>query len=334
MREPHPFSQFIKILGRGKSLSRSLTAAEAEEAMHMIVTGQALPEQTGAFLMLLRMKEETGEEIAGFARACRRVMDRPGTLPKADIDWSSYAGKKRQLPWFLLSALVLAKNGWRVMMHGVEEHTPGRVYTREAVQHLGLPVASSLAEAGKHLDANRFAFISLQDFCPPAMDLMRLRAVFGLRSAVHTFTRMLNPFDAPCMLQGVFHPGYMEIHRDAAIELGQQHMVVFRGEGGEIERRPNKPCSVVAVHSGAAEEERWPAMLPEPRTQQESDMNLERLAAVWSGEIEDGYATAAITGTLAIALKALGEASTIEAAQARANSMWAARDRAQLLAAA
>ncbi|MGE3642428.1 MAG: glycosyl transferase family protein [Beijerinckiaceae bacterium] len=334
MREPHPFSQFVKILGRGKSLSRSLTAEEAEEAMQMILTGNALPEQVGAFLMLLRMKEETGEEIAGFARAARSVMARPDQLPRVDVDWSSYAGKKRQLPWFLLSALVLAQNGWRVMMHGVEEHTPGRVYTREAIVHLGLPVASSLAEAAGHVEANNFAFVSLQDFCPPVMRLMELRPVFGLRSAVHTFARMVNPFDAPVMLQGIFHPGYMEIHRDAALVLGQKHMSVFRGEGGEIERRPNKPCGVIAVHDGAAEEERWPAMLPEPRRQQDADMSLARLGGVWRGEIEDEYATAAITGTLAIALKALGAASDMDAAQSKANAMWAGRDRSQLPAAA
>ena len=334
MREPHPFSPFVKILARGKSLSRSLTAAEAEQAMHMILTGRALPEQVGAFLMLLRMKEETGEEIAGFARASRRIMARPDPLPEVDIDWSSYAGKKRQLPWFLLSALLLAKNGWRVLMHAVEGHTEGRVYTRDALVHLGIPVAASLVEAARHVEQNNFAFVSLQDFCPQVMELMELRPVFGLRSAVHTFSRMLNPFEAPCMLQGVFHPGYMDIHRDAAIELGQPRMSVFRGEGGEIERRPNKPCGVVAVHAGIAEEERWPAMLPDPHTQQDSDMSLQRLGGVWRGEIEDDYATAAVTGTLAIALKALGEAASIEEAQARADAIWAARDRARLPAAA
>ncbi len=334
MRETHPFAQYVKILGRGKSLSRSLTAIEAEEAMYMILTGQALPEQTGAFLMLLRMKEETGEEIAGFVRAARRIMDRPHPLPRVDIDWSSYAGKKRQLPWFLLSALVLARNGWRVMVHGVEGHTQGRVYTRDALACLGIPAAGSLAEAAEHIETTNFSFISLRDFCAPVMDMMELRPVFGLRSAVHTFARMLNPFDAPHMLQGVFHPGYMDIHRDAAIELKQKQMSVFRGEGGEIERRPNKPCGVINVQNGVAEEERWPAMLPEPRFQQDGDMNTARLAALWRGEVHDEYAEAAVTGTLAIALKAIGATASIEESQARAAEMWAARDRAHMLAAA
>ena len=68
-REPHPFARFINILGRGKTLTRSLTIDEAERAMAMVLAGETLPEQLGAFLMLLRVKEESPEEIAGFVRA-------------------------------------------------------------------------------------------------------------------------------------------------------------------------------------------------------------------------------------------------------------------------
>ena len=80
----------------------------------MILAGRVLPEQLGAFLMLLRVKEESPEEIAGFVRAARASMRPPAGAPHVDLDWSSYAGKGRQLPWFILSALLLARNGWRV----------------------------------------------------------------------------------------------------------------------------------------------------------------------------------------------------------------------------
>ena len=53
---PHPFSRFVAILGRGKTKQRHLTYEEALEAMHMILDGRVLPEQIGAFLMLLRLK--------------------------------------------------------------------------------------------------------------------------------------------------------------------------------------------------------------------------------------------------------------------------------------
>ena len=201
-RDPHPFAQFIAILGRGKTLTRSLTVDEAEEAMAMILAGRVLPEQLGAFLMLLRVKEESPEEIAGFVRAARARMRPPEGAPRVDLDWSSYAGKGRQLPWFLLSALALAQSGRRVFMHGAEAHTEGRVYTGAALRALGRPVASSLADAAIRLERENFAYLPVDALSPPVAEMLELRPILGLRSPVHTFARMLNPFEAPAMRSG------------------------------------------------------------------------------------------------------------------------------------
>jgi len=61
-------------------------------------------------------------------------------------------------------------------------------------------------------------------------------------------------------------------------------------------------------------------------------MNLDRLMAVLRGEARDEYGEAAVIGTLAIALKALGSAKTVEAAEAQANAMWEGRDRLRAVA--
>ena len=63
----HPFAPYVRTLGRGKRARRSLTREEAADAMAMILRGEAEPAQVGAFLMLLRVKEETTEELAGGA---------------------------------------------------------------------------------------------------------------------------------------------------------------------------------------------------------------------------------------------------------------------------
>jgi hypothetical protein len=68
----HPFAQFVRILGKGKRGARNLTREEAREAMGMLLDGKAEDTQLGAFLMLLRHKEESAEEMAGFAEAVRR----------------------------------------------------------------------------------------------------------------------------------------------------------------------------------------------------------------------------------------------------------------------
>ena len=87
-REEHPFAQYVRILGRGKTVGRSLTGEEAEAAMDMILANEVRPEQLGAFLMLLRVKEETPEEVAGFVRSVRKGFQIPVDAPKVDLDWS------------------------------------------------------------------------------------------------------------------------------------------------------------------------------------------------------------------------------------------------------
>lgn len=329
MTETHPFAQYVRILGRGRTLSRSLTFDEAEAAMGMILRNGVLPEQLGAFMMLLRVKEETADEIAGFVQAVRNTFDLPDNAPSVDLDWSSYAGKRRQLPWFLLAALTLVHSGVRIFMHGTEGHTPGRMYTRATLEALGFSTASTLHEAADQLRANNFAYLPLQSLSPKLYDLIQMRNIFGLRSPVHTVSRMLNPFRASCLLQGIFHPGYMETHQVAAQMLGETQMAVFRGEGGEIECRPNKPFEVRAIHDGVLSSEDWPPMLDDSRQAVDTDMEVDRMAALWVGDIDDEYAEAAITGTLGVALKSMGKADTIIAALDDAKAMWRGRDKAR-----
>ncbi len=327
----HPFAKFVAILGRGKTKQRALTLEEAREAMSMILRGQAEPEQIGAFLMLLRLKEEAPSEIAGFTLGTRDVLARPDPLPRADIDWSSYAGKRRQLPYFILSALLLAQNGVRVLMHGAGEHTPGRIYTEETLLALGYPVAGSLAQAGAHLDARNFAFVPLPVMSARLQKLMELKPLLGLRSPVHSFARMINPFNAPVMLQGIFHRGFMDIHAGAASLLDQPVCAVFRGEGGEIERRPNKPTVVGTTHGqGEMTSLTWPQLLAEGHAPPDQEMDIAALVDLWAGRADSAYAVASVTGTLAIALHALGKADGVDAAQAAAQTMWQARDKALL----
>ena len=223
--QPHPFARFVRLLGRGKTLTRALTMAEAEEAMAMILAGETLPEQLGAFLMLLRIKEETGEEIAGFIRAARAKLPQPTDAPPVDLDWPAYAGKKRQLPWFLLAALLMAQAGWRVAMHGLDGVTEGRLYVGETLARLGVPLAADFAEAAEHLSRRNFAYLSLERLSPELARMMALKPILGLRSPVNSVVRGLDPFGASTSLQAVFHPSYVAVHRDAALLLGDKRTI-------------------------------------------------------------------------------------------------------------
>lgn len=319
----HPFAPFIRILGKGRQGSRSLSAEEAEAAMYQVLTGQAESIQVGAFLMLMRIKEETGEELAAFVRAARRTLDTPaGTRP--GLDWPSYAGKRRQLPWFVLSALLVAQHGIPVCLHGTAGFDPQRVFVPQALAALGISEASSLSDAQARLESQRFAFIRLANISPALENMLQLRALLGLRSPVHSLLRMLNPLNASASLTGIFHPGYRDIHQEAAEQLDLQRFTVFKGEGGEAERTPDGPTLIKSVIAHKATEAQWPALL-DKRALKDETMDVRRLLAVWRGEVNDAYGEAAIVGTAGVALWTAGAAASPEAADALAQTLWAQR---------
>lgn len=333
MVQEHPFARYVRIIGKGPKLSRPLTEEEMTEAARMILAERVEPVQLGAFLCVLRVRTENPGEVAGFVRAAKEVLKCPADAPAADLDWSSYAGKKRQSPWFILSALLLANSGVRIFMHGTEGHTPGRVYARHALDALAIAPSTSMEDAAQAMRRTNFAYLPLAHMCPRLQEIIDLKPILGLRSPVNTFVRLLNPFDAPHSIQSVFHPHYRAIHRDASRLLGQPHMAVFKGEGGEIERRPEKPVFVESLHAGEARDEEWPALLPAQANAADETMDLGRLLAVWRDEEEDPYAVAAVTGTAAIALRLMGRADDVGPAMALAREMWETRERRRLGAA-
>jgi anthranilate phosphoribosyltransferase len=329
----HPFAQYVRILGKGKNGSRPLTQDEAFDAFHMILADEVRPEQLGAFLMLMRVKEETPEELAGFIRAVKQTLEIPADAPEVHLDWSSYAGKRRQLPWFILSTLLLAQNGINTFMHGASGHTAGRLYTKDVLAALGIKPCTSLQESAKRITETGFAYLDLEYLSPKMHKIIEMRSILGLRSPVHTISRMLNPFDANCVMQGIFHPGYRPMHQEAALILGMPNLAVMKGDGGEIERDPDSACLVQSVHDGEMVDEEWPPMFGK-RHVKDAVLDVQRLRAAWQGDDTDEYGIAAVIGTTAIALKMMGRANDIATAEAQARAMWEARNKHNFGAAA
>ncbi len=317
----HPFAQFVRILGKGKRGARSLTREEAREAMGMLLDGKTEEIQLGAFLMLLRHKEESAEELAGFTDAVRARLQIPAGLA-VDLDWPSYAGKKRHLPWYLLAVKGLAQSGLRILMHGGGAHTAGRLYTEELLEPLGIPFCHDWNAVGKALQAHNLAFIPLGAWMPELQRMIELRNTLGLRSPIHSLARMLNPLGARCSLQSIFHPGYQAIHREGSQLLGD-NAVVIKGDGGEIEINPDSGGHLFGTSAGENWDEEWPAMAMQRHVKPER-LDPAHLQAFWRGEAEDAYGRLAVLGTMALALRALG--TPREEALLQAQRYWEARD--------
>ncbi len=320
----HPFAPFVRTLGRGPGRSRALTRAEAREALAAVLRGEAAPEQVGAFLMLLRYRGEAADEISGLVEAARDVLGAglPPGCPPVALDWPSYgAGRTRGEPWFLLAALALAAAGVTVLMHGSNEFSQGTA-VEAGLASLGLPVCTSTTAAGAELGRSGFAYMPLDALSPALNRLLTLRGLLGLRSPINTVVRLLNPFDAPCSVDGVFHPPYIEVHLGAAELLRRGRLAVVKGGGGEAERNPAKPVAVHLWTDTGRSELLLPAR-PEPGE---------------PGSLRDGWlrgdgpGAATARATVALAVLALGRAETAEAADAMADAIWSARLHASSLA--
>ena len=325
----HRFASYVRILGKGKSGSRSLTRAEARQAFGMIIRGETREVQVGAFLMLLRVKEETGEELAGFVEACREEMIQPDPGLAADLDWSSYAGKKHQHPWFILSIVLLAGAGHRVFVHGADGHTPERLYTEQAFAELGLSVAANWQQVGRQLDSDFLSYLPLRRFCQPLHDLIQLRPLLGLRSPVNTLTRMLNPLGAPGSIRSIFHPAYANLHKQADLLLGQPRALVFKGDSGEVEIKPQADTRLHRLVNGAASEQVLPRALG-GRVQPVESPRVQPLRELWRGDSENPYGMIAVQRTAALALTLVQPGINYPQADQLVQQLWQARDKKRL----
>lgn len=314
-------SDHVRTLGRGPGRSRSLTRAEAEAAMAEMLSGTAAPEAVGALLMLLRMKGEMPDEIAGFAAAAQASLP---PLPPVDLDWPTYAaGRTRGAPWFLLSARLVAMAGHRVLLHG---WNGANLDVREQVQASGIPIVGDPLELAQALDGVRIAYVPLEDLCPALYRLLALRDRLGLRSCINTVARMLNPARADAVVQGVFHPSYRTLQANAAKSLGWQALTVIKGGGGEMERHPGKDVTGQGLRAGAIWEDVYPGLCPVQSRLSEMPATTD-LAALWRGEVTCPVASDIVIGTAAIALDTLGQPE----AEALARQLW--QDRFTALAA-
>ncbi len=315
----HPFAQFVRIVGKGKNGARSLSFDEAYQAFSMILKDEVLEVQLGAFLMLLRVKEESVDELAGFVQATRDQLN--FKTIDVDLDWPSYAGKRKHYPWFILAALTLAKNGHRIVMHGASGHTLNRVYTEQVIEYLGYSIARNDQDVEHQLDQHHFAYIPLDVISPILADLIALRNVMGLRSPIHTLARLINPFNAKATLQAIFHPAYRGSHQQAAFKLGYQNSAVIKGEGGEFERNPDAKTLICGIYHGELYEHELPK-LTDNRSPIEEELDLSVFKAVWDGQQRHDYGETAVIETMGIALYTMGKADSFDMAMSTAREMW------------
>ena len=252
---------FIREIGRGKNAARDLSREDAQTLFAAMLAGEVPDLQLGAILVALRIKGESLEELAGFTAACEASYEHvpaPGSVP---VVIPSYNGA-RQLPNLVpLLALLLARDGVPVLVHGVT-HDPGRVTTREVFEALGIAPATSRDEAASQLATRRVAFLPIETLSPAIANLLSMRARLGVRNSTHTLAKMLQPFTGPAVrIVSVTHPDYLVRMRDYFTRF-DSGALLLRGAEGEAVAHPRREPSV--EWACGAEAVTWAAELESP----------------------------------------------------------------------
>ncbi|WP_236025198.1 glycosyl transferase family protein [Arenibaculum pallidiluteum] len=324
-------ARHIGVLGiAGGGHGRPLTADEAEEAMALVLAGEADPVQIGALLGMMCVRGATAPELAGFVRAMQgHVAAGFGRTVQADVDWPCYTSPNyHNPPWFFHAALLVAQAGFKVALHG--STGTGAVAGRYQViaGALGVPVCTSAEEVSSALAGNGIAYVPLAALAPQIYRLLGLHRLTQTRSAVFEAVHLLRPAGGRTSLLGVAKSSHREIHRDAARILGWRDMAVLGSVRDVAQFTPFRASPVHRLVDGEAEDLVLPARSDEPpATPRPRGTSIEYWQGVWTGGIRDARAERIIIGTAAFALFSMpGAAGTsFDEALDRAEKLWKTR---------
>jgi anthranilate phosphoribosyltransferase len=247
----------IRTVGRGERGRKPLSFEQAYQVMDSYLNGECGDDQMAMLLMLIRVQNETQQEIAGFVKAFQSRMPNVG----ADIDWPCYAGKRSSAgqPWHLIAARILADNGKKVLLHGYDEKSSGREHAEHYLERLNIEVAHNAEHAAELLALHNIAYLPLGNFAPQAEKMIAWKARYGLRTPINTVVRALNPGGGDIGVRGSFHPGFQQLHAEIEHEIGKSaHAVIsFKGVSGESEYNPKVSQTVWLSTQQGVEEHYW-----------------------------------------------------------------------------
>lgn len=315
--EHNEFTQYVRILARGRNASRDMSQEEAKHAMTLLLEGQALPEQLGAFFMLMRVKEESPEELAGFAQACTPLWQDLS----ADIIWPSYAGKRRQPLWYLLSMQLIKEAGYSILIHGAHSHTQDRQFSTDLCEGFGTQIASSHQQAENLIKQQGIAYLPCDLLHEEFQNWLMTKHTLGLRSPINTLLRLIAP-DNCTGVQSVFHPNYGKTHQAACKLIGKEALIM-KGEGGEFEINPERTTQCIFTHRDE--------VVKIPGIQSHFDgkhtaPNKQALIDCWKNE-SDEYGYHATLRTTAAVLMLKDKALDFQQALDKACDLWASRNK-------
>ena len=225
-------SHHLKDLGRGKDGARAISRHAAADLMGQLLDGSLSDLEVGAFCIAMRVKGETAEEMAGFLDAVHGRLEMLPASTRPLVVLPSYNGA-RKLPLLTpLLALLLAKRGLPVLVHGQATEDKRACTSEDVLAALGIPALTELDE----ILPGQVAFAPTALLLPGLQRLLDVRRTLGLRNSAHSLVKLMDPL-APVagdsLIVGSYTHSEYALSMAATIALVGSDALLLRGTEGE-----------------------------------------------------------------------------------------------------
>ena len=219
----------IKVIGRGKDGARPLTREQAADLFGQVLDRSVTDLEIGAFCLAMRIKGETPEEMAGFLDATGTRMHKIPMQGRTAVVLPSYNGARKLPVLTPLLALLLAREGLPVVVHGAATESGRVTNSEEVLGELGVAAQTTVETVA----AGSVQFVPTALLCPGLQALLEVRRLVGLRNPAHSLVKLMNPCDGPAVIVGSYtHPEYA-LSMAATLRLVEATALLLRGTEGE-----------------------------------------------------------------------------------------------------
>jgi anthranilate phosphoribosyltransferase len=316
------YTKIIKEIGRGKNHARDLDRETAFQLYQKMLADEVGELELGGILIAMRIKGEAEEEMLGFYQAMQQQVMRlqaPHGRPMPVV-LPSYNGARKQANLTPLLALLLARVGLPVVVHGVLDDST-RVTSAETFRALGLPWSQDAAHAQQRLDNGETVFIPVNALSAPLDRQLGLRWRMGVRNSAHTLAKLATPFAEQDVLRiaSVSHPEYVGRVASFFRQIGARGLLMH-GTEGEAYANPQRCPQIHYIVDGEQQ-----VLLERPAQDETPELPAAKDAettARWTERCLAGEVAIplAIQRQIACCLLAAGEVDSLEQGLARLRS--------------
>jgi anthranilate phosphoribosyltransferase len=240
----------ITKLLEGKQLAR----AQARAVMDEIMLGEATPAQIGGFLVALRAKGETPDEIAGCAEAMRAHVLAVNPRREDLVDTAGTGGDgARTINISTAAALVAAAAGAGVAKHG-NRAVSSACGSADVLEALGFNLEQQPERISQSIDELGFGFLFAPSHHPAMRHAAPIRTELATRTVFNILGPLTNPAGARAQVVGVYSPMLVRTIAEVLARLGARRAFVVHGAGGIDELSPVGRNLVAEVVDGAVHE--------------------------------------------------------------------------------